>query len=541
MYRYNLLFIVSLLPFLFYGQFINDFSGSLESQIVYYTDDDKITNPEEAELRSNNYIRFNYSRKHFEASIQFESYYQDAILGYSPELDQHLGLSTFSLGYTRKSLGLSAGYIFDQFGSGLIYRAWEDRQLGINNALIGGKVKYSFKQKVSLAAFLGKQKNGFDISLGTLLGLNSVIKLNQNFNLDLGFVSRYEDFDSTNPNFSNYTNLYQAGLKFTYTNFYSSLEYIYKSDDALVEFHQVIDSRLFSGNSLSLNLGYFKSGFGLDATFRRLENMSMYTDRTAYGNIYNELIVNYIPALTKQHNFGLSNIYVYQAQPQLSFISGGKAGEIGQQVDVYYQFLKPNTLAEKYKTMLAFNYSSWFGLKADYDIEDRTYSSAFLQYGDKYYSDVNIALDNEWSEKLKTKLFWMNQFYNSEQLGASTGTVNTNIVAIETYYTIRTFNELHIQIEHLWTPDDKKNWIGALLEYQFLKKYTIYLNDLYNYGNVNEVERIHYYNIGGSYRYRKTKFSLNYGRQRGGLICLGGVCRFVPKSNGVTFAMNLYL
>lgn len=541
MYRYFLLFSISLISLPSHAQFINDFSGSLESQIAYYTDDDKIINTEETRLRSNNYIRFNYSRKKFQASVQFESYYQEAILGYSPELNKDLGLSTVSIGYTNKSLEVSAGYLYDQFGSGLIYRAWEDRQLGLNNALIGGKVKYHFKDRVALVAFLGNQKNGFDISKGTLLGLNAIIKLNPVFNLDMGFVSRYEDFESSNPDFSDYTNLYQAKLQFAKDQMYGSLEYVYKSDDALVEFGQVIDNRLFSGNALSLNLGYFKSGFGLDATFRRLENMSMYTDREAYGNIYNELIVNYIPALTKQHNFGLSNIYVYQAQPQLSFISGGKAGEIGQQVDLYYQFSKPNTLAEKYKTILAFNYASWYGLKANFDVEKRTYSSDFFKYGDRYYSDINVALDNEWSEKLKTKLFWMNQFYNSEQLEASTGTVNTNIIAIESYYSIRPFSEIHVQIEHLWTADDKKNWFGALLEYQFLKNYSLYINDLYNYGNDNEIERIHYYNVGGSYRYRKTKFSLNYGRQRGGLLCVGGVCRFVPKSNGITFAMNIYL
>jgi hypothetical protein len=27
---------------------------------------------------------------------------------------------------------------------------------------------------------------------------------------------------------------------------------------------------------------------------------------------------------------------------------------------------------------------------------------------------------------------------------------------------------------------------------------------------------------------------MNYGRQRGGLICIGGVCRFVPENTGLT-------
>ena len=47
-------------------------------------------------------------------------------------------------------------------------------------------------------------------------------------------------------------------------------------------------------------------------------------------------------------------------------------------------------------------------------------------------------------------------------------------------------------------------------------------------------KKINYYNLGGSYTKGAQRFSLNYGRQRGGLICIGGVCRFVPESTGLT-------
>ena len=46
--------------------------------------------------------------------------------------------------------------------------------------------------------------------------------------------------------------------------------------------------------------------------------------------------------------------------------------------------------------------------------------------------------------------------------------------------------------------------------------------------------KINYYNLGGSYTKSAQRFTLNYGRQRGGLICIGGVCRFVPESTGLT-------
>ncbi|MCA0933502.1 DUF6029 family protein [Lutimonas saemankumensis] len=522
------------------SQFMENFSGSLESTLTYYTDDDKIINPGDSDFRSNNYLRFNYFKNDFSANVQLESYIEEALLGYSPVFNEKIGLSLFSLAYKKEKFSIEAGYIFDQFSEGLSFRSWEDRQLGLNNALFGAHIAYQFKT-IRLTGFAGKQKNGFDLSDGSLMGLNAFLNLSKKIDLDFGIVSRYQEFESENPDFSEFTNLYSLKGIYTSGSFYSHLEYIYKGNDALVEFGNVFDSRLFTGNALSLNFGYFKSGFGIDGTFRRLENMAFYTDREAYGNIYNELIVNYIPALTKQHNVGLSNIYVYQAQPQISFLSGGKSGEIGQQIDAFYRFSKKNSFLTKYQTVLAVNYSSWFGLKATYDLENRTYSSEFLAYGEQYYSDLNFEIKNQWSTNWKTRFLWINQYYNKTALEGNGGKVNTNILALDSYLTIGAKNELRIQAEHLWTQDDGKNWAGGLIEFTFLRKFSLYVNDLYNYGNELETERIHYYNAGATYRKGKTRLSLNYGRQRGGLICIGGVCRFVPKSNGLTFGMNLYL
>ena len=541
MKRLVIIFVLFLAATTASAQFLDDFSAGLESMITYYNDDEKVVNPGETDVRSNNYLRFNYFKRSFSASLQLESYIEEALLGYAPEFNKKLGVSMFSVAYTHNKLELSAGYLFDQFSSGLSFRTWEDRQLGLNNALVGVHLKYKVLKKVSIKGFLGKQKIGFDISKGTLMGLNTEIGLGKEFDIDLGIVSRYETYDSENPAFNDFTNLYSSKLIYSGKKFYGHVEYVYKSKDALVEFGNIIDSRLFSGNALSLNLGYFKSGFGFDATFRRLENMAFYTDRDTYGNIYNQLIVNYLPVLTKQHNAGLSNIYVYQAQTQLNFLTGGKAGEIGQQIDVFYKFSKKNSLAEKYKTVLAFNYASWFGLNSDFDLENRKYTSEFFKYGERYYRDINLELKNQWTDQWSTSLYWINQYYNMESLEAATGTVNTNIASADIYYTVNGKNEFRIQAEHLWTGDDKKNWIGGLIEYNFLRKFSIYATDQYNYGNDNSLEKIHYYNFGGTYRQGKTKISLNYGRQRGGLICVGGVCRFVPKSNGLSLAMNLYL
>ena len=95
-------------------------------------------------------------------------------------------------------------------------------------------------------------------------------------------------------------------------------------------------------------------------------------------------------------------------------------------------------------------------------------------------------------------------------------------------------NRCDFEAQHLWSKDDKKNWVGGTVEFNLNSKLAVYVNDIYNYGNDEDTEKIHYYNLGGSYTLGAHRFALNYGRQRGGLICIGGVCRFVPESTGVT-------
>ena len=65
--------------------------------------------------------------------------------------------------------------------------------------------------------------------------------------------------------------------------------------------------------------------------------------------------------------------------------------------------------------------------------------------------------------------------------------------------------------------------------------FNLFISDIWNYGNE---EKLHYYNLGGSYSKGSSRLGFNYGRQRGGLVCVGGVCRFVPESNGFNLSLS---
>ena len=95
------------------------------------------------------------------AGVQYESYLPDALLGYSTAFSNGNGVATYYFNYKNEKVDVTGGYFYDQFGSGLVFRAWEERQLGINNAIRGVRVKYNPTDYLDFTALYGQQRVGF--------------------------------------------------------------------------------------------------------------------------------------------------------------------------------------------------------------------------------------------------------------------------------------------------------------------------------------------------------------------------------------------
>lgn len=523
------------------------FFGGLESNSQWLVPDEKIGfDAPEDRFRANNYLQLNYNLGKFTAGIQYESYLPSALLGYSPTWDGQNGIGTYYLNFKNETLDVTGGYFYEQFGSGLILRTWEDRQLGINNAMKGLRVRFTPIENIDVTGVYGQIRNGFDVSEGVMQGLDAnadlsgLLKIDA-FDLKLGgsYVGRYQS-NGANDSIPSNINAYGGRLDFVVKNFYGGVEAITKDPDVIINEGEVESPQLFDGTALQVNLGYAQKGLGISSTFRRLENFSFYADRYAEGNLYNEQIVNYVPALTKQHDYLLSNIYVYNAQPRLLFSdTEERAGEVGGQVDVYYSFDKESTLG-KVGTKLAGNVSYWAGLEATYNFAEQTYDPKFIGDGPRYFRDLNIEVKNRWSSKWSSIATFQDVIIDKGvteggPLGTQ-GDIRAQIAVIEGTRKFEKGKALRMELQHLWIDKsrknvDRKNWVAGVLEYNFSPAFTLYAADAWNYEGEGE---IHYYSFGGSYTKGPARFALNYGRQRGGLICVGGVCRFVPENTGLT-------
>jgi len=506
-------------------------------------------------VRSNNYLKIDYNFYDFlSASIQAESYASKTLLNFSPNFE-NTNISTYSINFKKNKIDITAGYFYTQFGSGIILRSWEDRQLGLNNAIRGGKITYRPMDELTLNAIYGHQRVGFKVSKGRIYGFDFTYNLSNTFewkNTQLNFggsyVGREESINIENPTFNELTNAFSGRLDFSQGSFYGGLEYVAKSEDG-IPFRNQFDSYITKpGSAILLNTGIALSGFSTNLTFRRLENMTFMSDRLKIGNVYNENVINFLPALTKQQDFSLANIYVYQPQASVLFLTESliKAGEIGGQLDVFYKFKKNSAIGGKYGTSIALNTSYWAGLKGEYVFPnpdaglEADYSTELFGFGTKYFSDTNIEIRKKWSSKWHTNGFFMTQYYNKRYLeDSSNEVIRPNIAAIDAIYKMSNGRSMKIEMQHLWTKEDLKNWAGAAFEFNFSPRLSVYVNDIYNYGNAVEDKRIHYYNFGSSISKGSNRLSLNYGRQRGGLLCVGGVCRTVSESTGLTANLSI--
>lgn len=526
-----------------------------ENNSQWYIDDKKVKiQPYEAEdrFRSNSYLKLDYDYKFWTLGVQLEGYEPKAILNYSPEF-KGVDFGTAYVRYNNTDVGLdiTGGHFYEQYGSGLIFRSWEDRQIGINNAVFGLNAKFQPISGLEISAMGGKQRigMGFDLSNSYLFGGNVHLDVSDMAQFDelglrvgfsyVGKSEKNQEFtEDYNQDLRKLQNAFSGRIGFDYDNFFGEAEYVYKQSDALFE-GGVMGFNRQPGNAFLFNGGYSVKGTSFGFNLRRLENMSSFSDRELTGNIYNSGVMNYVPALTKQYDYSLQNIYVYQAQYLLSvFDVNQKIGEIGGQFDFYHNFQKGSVLGGKYGTGLVVNGSYWAGLKTKEIDEGDALETGFFDFGDKYYHDLGVEVRKKWSKDWSSIFMYLNQYYNSPLLTSEIEEVNSHIVSAESTYQFLGNKSVRLELQHLWADADKKNWVGGTVEFAANSNWSFYASDMYNYGNDNKDDRIHYYNVGASFTKGTTRVSAGYGRQRGGLLCVGGVCRMVSEAAGLTLGIT---
>jgi hypothetical protein len=97
---------------------------------------------------------------------------------------------------------------------------------------------------------------------------------------------------------------------------------------------------------------------------------------------------------------------------------------------------------------------------------------------------------------------------------------------------------LRTELQYLATRQDSGNWVAALIEYSMAPKWFFAVQDQYNFKNPETDNTYHYYMMSVAYVHKSSRLAVSYGRQREGVLCVGGVCRQVPAASGFNITLT---
>ncbi len=523
-----------------YGQV----SGNFQTDIQYYTTDSIIgaIAPIEKTL-ANSWANFTYSLGDFSAGLRFEGY-MNSILGYpnTGGKNDGIGLPYYFANFSRDKFEFTVGNFYEQFGNGMVLRSYEEKMLGVDNALNGFRVKYNPINGIYLKGLIAKQRFYWENGPGIIKGFDGEIQFNDliesfaekelKINLGGSFVSKFQKDDSPIYKLPNNVGASSGRIDIRYKGLALNSEYSYKIPDPNADNKFIYKS----GQAFLINTSYSKQGLGIILSTKWVDNMAFRSDRNAS---LTDLNINVLPELTRNHVYTLPAYYPYASQPN---------GEWGAKAEIMYKIPKESLLGGKYGTSILANYSRVhnidklpFNDSLPMDAPGTLgYTSNFFSIGDElYYQDINIEINKRWTKKLYTNLSYINLLYNYNILRGQTGyeNVNAHIAIADITYKFKPSFALKTELQHLYTKQDEGNWALALFELT-IPNWFFTIIDNWNYGNSDINHRPHYYNFGFGYINNSTRIQLTYGKTRAGVMCVGGVCRNVPASNGISLSIS---
>lgn len=521
-------------------------TGSIQSDMLVPTGEQADGSNED--FRTNTYADVSLSSKMLDFGVRLE-YLEHPLPGFETDRGfRGWGVANAYGKFHIKDFELTVGNYYEQFGSGFILRTYEERSLGIDNSLLGGRVVVRPFKGVQLKALAGVQRHYWSYNDALISGADMELNLNQWFkglaekdaNLTLGasWVNKYGDDDAQIPADATHilkmpknVNSFDVRASFNKGGFNILAEYAQKDADPSFK-NNYIYRKGYVG---MLSTSYSKKGMSILLQAKRSDNFSSVSDRTESGS---GSAVNHLPAFTEDHTYALAALYPYNTN---------KNGEWAYQAQFGYNFKRRTALGGKYGMNVKVNFSHVHAIDMNYKsstaLPDLTpgswgtdgYSSAFWKWGDKtFYQDLNVQVERRIAKGFKLNFMYMNQFYNKTVVEGEGGMIHSNIFVADGLFTINPKTKLRVEAQYLTTGEDEGDWIYGLAELSLAPHWMITASDMYNAGETKE----HYWQTYLTYNIKSHRIQLGWGRTRAGYNCSGGVCRYIPQTKGFTVSYN---
>ena len=512
------------------------FSGSIQSDMLIPQNDEKIGAKKTEDFQTNTYVDLQLQSRYVDAGARLE-YLEHPMPGFESDF-KGWGVPNFwvkgRIEGERRSVDIALGTLYEQFGSGFILRTYEERSLGIDNSILGGRVTLKMLPGVTLKALTGVQRRYWKWDGGLITGADAEINVDQwiqsllthDMQLTVGgsWVNKYEEDEDifADPahryNLPKYVNAWDVRVNLNRGPWSVLVEYAHKSQDPSFDNLYNYDDghvAMFSGS-------YSKRGLSVLLQAKRSENMSFRSRRNMMGT---SSFINHLPAFTLDHTYALAALYPYATQLA--------SGEWAYQGELGYNFKRKTALGGKYGMNVKLNYSYV-----------RSIQNAWFKWGaDSYYQDLNVQLSRRLTSDFKLNLMYMNQRYNKTVIEGEGGMIHSNIFVGDGMFQLAPKTKLRCELQYLQTKQDQGDWVFGLLELSLAPHWMFTVSDMWNCGDSDpeyyeENTHYHYYQGLLTYNVKSHRVQLGYGRTRAGYNCSGGVCRYIPATKGFTLSYN---
>ena len=414
--------------------------------------------------------------------------------------------------------------------------------LGLNNAMLGARATYNFEDKLAVRAFwgiprLGKLSDGaaftytpkafglgltdvnvaaadLSLSLSNILGWDALT-----LSLEGSVMNKHESMEAYLEAAGCKTNNigWSGRLNFDMNGFFAKGEYVDAGQQIVNVNAASMGRKAEKGNAQLIEFGYNGRGLGVTFTGRRMDRMNqkIYAyngGHTGYMSTANML--SYRPAMCTQYTYMLTTLNPYSCEVGDKVI---RAGEIGGQVDAFYNFRRGTKIGGKRGMKVHANFSTYYGL----DEAGHANGKDFL------FRDFSFDIEKQWTKKFKSMLLYSMQD-NSNREAAS------HIVVADLLYKWTPTISTRMELQYLATKSYEGDWMAGLLEFNLAPHWSIFGSDMWNHGQ----SKLHYYNAGLSYTIEHLRVSAGYGRYKAGFICSGGVCREIPAYTGANLTLT---
>lgn len=530
----------------------NSVHGYFQIDAQYYKQDTLIGAPIVPEkMLSNAFGNINYTKGKFSAGVRYEAY-NNVMQGFDSRYKGQ-GITNRFARYQDQLLDITIGNIYEQFGSGLIFRTYYEPGLLFDNSLDGIRVISNPFRGLTLKGLVGKQRSFFTVGPGIVRGFDGELNINEALDsiaaniktkviLGGSFVSKNQP--SQNPDFVMPENVgaYSGRMNVIRGGFNFFAEYAQKENDpSAANYATVAGKNYYSyqqGDAMFLSTSYATKGFSFLLQAKRIDNMSFRSDRDA---TLQNLLINFLPATTRQHTYLMPAFSPYATQP---------TGEVGGMAEIQFKVPKGSPLGGKYGMDITLN-ASQANLLKPININDSTttsklYRTNYEEVGGELYHDFFIEVSKKFSKKFKATFMFANQFNNINIVQHNTPkgpykNVLANIEVIDLTYKYKGNSAIRMELQGMQRDNSDTlnlgSWVVGLIEWTPNTHIFVAAIDQYNYGNPVAALRLHYVYFSAGYTSGPHRISLSYGKQRAGIFCVGGVCRVVPASNG--FAISI--